>query len=496
MAWLGVDIGTSGCKAVAFDSAGRLLGSAHRAYDVKAPAPGYAELDSRLVIDSCCEVIAEAAKKSSQPLRALCVSSQGEAFTPVDANGKPLCNAMVSSDSRAAGIVEEFTKSFGPERLYSITGHTPAALFSLFKLLWLKRNAPEIWRNASKFLCFEDLLCQRLGVEPALGWPLAGRTMLFDVGKHCWSQEILAALELDAAKLARPLQSGSVAGTIPDSIALKLGLPSGVKITSGGHDQTLAALGAGVSKPGEAMYAAGTVECLCPVFSKRAGSESLRLNNLCCYDYSLPGRYTSVAYSLTGSNLLQYLVSQFGEKDCGGSNPYGHFLAALPEGPTSLVALPYFTPTGTPYFDAVTPGAIMGLRLTTAKEEIFKAFLESVAMEMKLNLSLLEASGIKIERLIATGGGARNRKLLQMKADILNKPMTRLEIDEAGCFGAANLAAMSCGESIERKAAEASDTLSPDPSIAAKYALKFEQYKKFQSGIRELAGRLQKTEVA
>jgi len=481
MAFLGVDIGTSGCKAVAFDTAGRTLAGAHRAYAVKSPAPGHMELDSMEVLDRCLEVIAETAAKTAEPILALAISSQGEAFTPLDAQGNCLGDAMISSDCRAAALAEEFPAAFGLERLYDITGHTPSPLFSLFKLLWLKRNRPEVWSHAARFLCFEDLLQWRLGVEPSMGWPLAGRTMLFDVRRHVWSQEILDALELGANRLARPLASGTVAGEIPAAIAAGLGLGAGVKVVVGGHDQTLAALGVGVREAGEAMYAAGSVECLCPVFAAPVLSPELCRNNLCCYDYSLPGHYCSVAYSLTGSNLLQYLREQFGREQS-----YELFLQQLPEEPTNLLALSYFTPSGTPYFDSRTPGAILGLRLTTAKGEIFKAFLEAVALEMKLNLALLERSGVKTTQLLATGGGARNPKLLQMKADILNMPITRLDVDEAGCRGAATLAAGDAWNPLRAPHA----VVTPDPRRAELYNRKFQQYQELYAGMKALSGKL------
>ena len=363
MSYLGIDIGTSGCKAVAFDEKGKMLGGAHRSYAVRMPLPGRMELDSREVIESCCAVIAEAAQATGEdPVRALGISSQGEAFTPVGGNGEYLGNAMVSSDSRSADLIEPFVRQFGMERLYGITGHTPSTLFSLFKLLWIKQNQPEIWAKSVRFLCFEDLLHLRLGVEPSLGWPLAGRTMLFDVKKHVWSQEILDALEMKECRLAKPLPSGSIAGIIDSGMAAGLGLPKGVKVVTGGHDQTVGALGAGVVDEGSAMYAAGSVECLCPVVSHLTLSPELCRNNLCCYDYSLPGCYTSVAYSLTGSNLLQYFREQF-----GANLSYDAMLAELPDAPTALLALPYFTPSGTPYFDQQTPGALLGWRLTTSR---------------------------------------------------------------------------------------------------------------------------------
>lgn len=485
MSYLGIDIGTSGCKAVLFNAAGHQLGGAHRPYAVLAPQPGWAELDSRMVIDACCAVITEAAQAAKgAPVQALAISSQGEAFTPVSASGEYLGNALVSSDCRAAELIAPFVDSFGLESLYQITGHTPSSLFSLFKLLWLKRYKPEIWQQRPRFLCFEDLLQQRLGVDPAMGWPLAGRTMLFDVKKHIWSAEILAALELHENQLARPLPSGTIAGVIPPAIAAELGLPSGVKVVTGGHDQTIAALGAGVIEEGTAMYAAGTVECLCPVISKLTLTPELCRNNLCCYDYSLPGCYTSVAYSLTGSNLLQYFRDQFSAHDS-----YESLLAQLPEAPTPLLALPYFTPSGTPYFDQQTPGTVLGWRLTTSRGELLKALLESVALEMKLNLTLLENSGMKINRLIATGGGSRTRRLVQLKADVLNKPIETIDVDEAGCLGAARLA-QSADQGVpilDTMPRKSGCVIQPSGKQAAQYEEKFKQYQRFYAGIKALA---------
>lgn len=479
MNYLGVDIGSSGCKAAVFDASGRCLGTAHRAYAMLRPGPGRVELDSGGVIDGCLAAMAEAARECGA-VRALAISSQGEAFTPVDAAGNCLGNAMISSDSRAQELLDAAVEEFGAERLYRITGHTPSAMFSLFKLLWLKQNQPEIQKKAARFLCFEDLLMFRLGVDPAMGWPLAGRTMLFDVNTHTWSREILDFAGLDESRLARPLPSGTVAGTV----AAGFGPLSGAKVVTGGHDQVLGALGAGVVEPGRAMYAAGSVECLCPVLPGLTLDDRLRRNNLCCYDYALPGRYTSVAYSLTGSNLLQYFKEQFARE-----TSYEELVRELPEGPTELLALPYFTPSGTPYFDARTPGAVLGWRLSTSRGELLKALLEGIALEMKLNLSLLEESGMAIGGLTATGGGCRHRPLVQLKADVLGKPIGRIEVGEAGCRGAALLAqGADTGRPVEQLAArEPGPVVEPDPERAERYRRKFAQYREFYRGVRDLS---------
>ncbi len=496
MSYLGLDIGTSGCKAVVYGESGRRLAGAHRAYPVQAPQPGWAELDSDQVLAACREVIREAAGQAGEPVRALGVSSQGEAFTPVDSAGRCLGRAMVSSDSRAAELMADFTERFGVKKLYQITGHTPAPLFSLFKLLWLKAHEPEIWARSAKFLCFEDLLQQSLGLEPALGWSLAGRTLLFDVKRHVWSREILDAVGLDESRLARPLAGGTVAGEVSRAAAARFGLPAGVKVVCGGHDQGLAALGAGVCQAGTVMYAAGSVECVCPVVERPVLNATLRRNNLCCYDYCLPGLYCSVAYSLTGSNLLQYFLEQFGQAErqaAGGESggAYERLLAQLPAEPTELLALPYFTPSGTPYFDSRTPGALIGWRLSTSKGEVLKALLEGVALEMRLNLELLESSGFRIERLIATGGGMRNPALVQLKADVLGRPLTTLAVEEAGCLGAARLAQRALGEEARASEAEtAGMEVRPDPHRAAQYRRKFAQYRELYPAVRRLNERL------
>lgn len=486
MSYLGIDIGTSSCKAVVFNADGRqATPRAVRNYEIIALSPGFAELDPSIVMRCCFEVISEAAKGASEKIAAICVSSQGEAFTPIGMDGRALDNAMVSSDSRSLECMNAFTTLFGSEKLYRITGHTPSTLFSLFKLLWLKKNKPRVFAGARKFLCFEDLLAFSLGVEPAMGQPLAGRTMLFDIAKHEWSHEILDAIGLSSDKLARVLPSGSAAGRIPDQYASALGLPHGVKFVAGGHDQTLGALGAGAFEAGDAMYAAGSVECICPVIPELTLSQTLFRNNLCSYDYPLPGYWTTVAYSLTGSNLIDYFRNTL-----GNGSDYSTLTGEMPECPTPLLTLPYFTPSGTPYFDQETPACIYGMRMTTSRGELFKGMLEGIALEMKLNLSILEESGIHIKRFMTAGGGCRNPHLIQLKADVLNRPLMCPVVEETGCRGAA-LLAQSADENIRvtelpHLRIENGKNIMPRHEHVQFYEEKFEKYKQFSSSIRNL----------
>ena len=494
MNYMGVDIGTSGCKAVVTDAGGRQLGSAYREYDVRFTDDGGAELDSDEVIGKCLEVIAEAASRApARSVKALAVSSQGEAFTAVGKDGSALCNAMVSSDTRSDPYARSWPEHFGERELYDVTGHTAHPMFTLFKLLWLKENRPEVWRAAVRFLCFEDLLQFRLGLDPAMGWPLAARTMLFDVRRHEWHGAILDRIGLAPSKLARPLPSGSVAGELPEERARELGLADRALVVTGGHDQPCAALGAGVTEAGKAMYATGTVECIAPVFAEAIFDERLRHANLCTYDHTVPGRYFSVAFSLTGGNLLKWFRDEFGaaevaEAQRSGANAYELLLASAAREPSSLMVLPYFTPSGTPYFDTATKGAILGLRLSTTRGEILRALLEGIAFEMRLNLDLLESAGCAVRELRAVGGGARSAFWTQLKSDVLGKPITVLDAPEGGCLGAAMLAcAADTGEpaaAIAEKWVRIASTCAPRSDVSAFYRERFETYRRVYPAIR------------
>ncbi len=492
---MGVDIGTSGCKAVVFDDQGRQQAEAHREYPLMTPEPGAAELDSETVMAACLEVIRAAATAAGAgSVAALGISSQGEAFTAVAEDGTPLSHAMVSSDTRAAAYAESWPATFGARRLYETTGHTAHPMFTLFKLLWLRDRRPDVWQRACRFLCFEDLLTSKLGLEPAMGWPLAGRTMLFDVQRHAWDSDILAAIGIAPAQLARPLPSGTAVGTLTPSRAQHLGLACGAIVVSGGHDQPCAALGAGATAPGTAMYATGTVDCITPAFDRPIFSDELRASNLCTYDHTLPGRYATVAFSLTGGNLLTWARDVFGQDlvakaACSQRNAYELLLEEAGDEPSPLLVLPYWTPSGTPYFDTKTPGAVTGWRMNTTRGHFFRALLEGVAFEMRLNLEILEDAGYQVRELNAVGGGARSQRWTQLKADVTGRSIRIMEVNEAGCLGTAMLARAALdGATVDDLAADwvhAIDTAQPIPDKASFYTERFTEYRNLYAALRQ-----------
>ena len=496
MHYLGLDIGTSRCKAAVFDGQGHPVAEAFRMYDVRYTEDGGAELDPDEVISRCFEVIKECTATLDGPTVAgMGISCQGEAFTPVDREGRTLAPAMITSDLRPLPYMKTWLRTFGEERLYHITGQTAHPMYTLFKLLWLKDHRPEVWEKVWKFLCFEDLMQFRLGVDPAVSWSLAGRTMLFDVQQHRWSDEILDTLELSPDKLARPLPSGRIAGRVNPAIAAELGLGREVFVVTAGHDQPCAALGAGSTTAGSAIYAMGTVECITPALEKPVFSDVLRKNNYCVYDHAVEGMYVTLAYSLTGGNLLKWFRDEFGAHEKAevaktGADPYELILSQMADTPTGLMVLPYFTPSGTPYFDTSTKGAILGLRMSTRRGEFLRALLEGVALEMRLNLEILEQAGYRIDVLRVVGGGARSRALSQLKADVLGKRVLLPNVSEAGCLGGAMLAFAAHTETPAREIAprwvKLSAELEPNPAFREIYFRKFDKYKALYKKIREI----------
>jgi xylulokinase len=496
MSYMGLDIGQTGCKAVAFDENGRQIVSSYREYNTVIPHEGWAELNPMKVRDSCFSVLKEANSHCSHdPVLGLGISSQGEAFTPVDGSGGYLANAMITFDARSTKIADSWSENFGKKKLYELTGHTAHPMFSLFKLLWLRENRKEVFDGTWKYLCFEDLLQHALGIEPHIAWTLAGRTMLFNPFEHRWEEEILSKAGITAEKLATPVPSGELCGSLDSRIAASLGFSKGAKVAAAGHDQPVGALGAGIITPGSAMYAIGTSECLSPSFASPVTGDALFRNNLCTYDHAMHGQYTTTAFSLTGGNILRWFRDQWGilekqQAELEGKDPYALILEKMGTKPSRLLCLPYFTPTGTPYYDADVSGALLGLRLSTQRAEVLRALLEGVSFEMRLNLSILEASGIHIKELRAIGGGAKSHVWLQLKADVLGKPITTVQVTESVCLGSAMLACSAVtGEPVESLVSRwvhKGTTVQPDSENTVFYGERFELYKKLYPALKRL----------
>jgi xylulokinase len=198
MSLLGLDIGTTGCKAIAFDVEGNPLAHSYREYGEMYPRPGWAEIEPNKVWKCVSEVISEVAHKvAKDPVKALSVTTLGEAFTPIAEDGTILSNSMTSVDNRAVEQTESWNYTLGREKVFQITGMSLHPSFSINKMMWLKKERPDIFNKAKKLLLYEDFTYFKLGLEPTIDYSLAGRTMAFDIRKKKWSDEILSIAGID-----------------------------------------------------------------------------------------------------------------------------------------------------------------------------------------------------------------------------------------------------------------------------------------------------------
>jgi xylulokinase len=449
---IGLDIGTTGCKAILFDRAGRVVGQASREYPVQIPRPGWAEQDPEQVWQLAFDALGEAVCQArGHPPVALALSVQGEAVIPVDRAGKALRSAILGMDTRTGAENAWLAERFGSAALFQRTGMPLHTINTLPKLLWLRRHEPEVYRTAGQFLLYEDFFLRRLGGEAAISHCLASRTQMYDLSAGDWAEDLLEGCGIDVKRLA-PLapEGGGVVGALRPDLARTLGLGTGVALVSGGHDQACAALGSGVVGAGSAMVSTGTAEVVEVAMRSPALNDVLREGNISIYRHVVPGLYLAMTLNHSGGLLLRW----FRDTLCGwerkqaqarGEDPYDRILFDVPEGPTELLVLPHFAGSGTPWLDTSSKGAILGLTFGTTRGAIAKAILEGLTFELRVNLDLLRRAGVPIEELHAVGGGARSSLWLQLKADICQVPLRVPSVTDAACLGAALLAGVARG---------------------------------------------------
>ena len=502
MSLLGLDVGTTGCKAVLFRQDGTVLGSAYEEYDYRAPQPGYAELDAARVWERIKALIrAVSARAGNDPVSALAIASMGEAVVPVTRDRQVLGPSILNFDERGAEYLPALRAALSDARLYAINGNTLGNHYSLTKLLWVREHQPKLYERADYFLHWSSFAAFMLGAEPALDYSLANRTLLFDLERRDWSPELLAVAGLDASRLPPAVPSGTPIGTVLPSLADELGLPPGVAIVSGAHDQCANGVGCCVLGEGQAMYGMGTFLCLMPAYSRRPPAEAMMARGLNTEHHAAPGLFVSFIYNQGGS-LVKWFRDTFAAAEktaavSSGRDLYAELLAEMPAGPGRLVVLPHFVVTGPPHFIADSCGVIAGLRLETARGEILKSILEGVTFDLRQSLENLPATGIQVRELRVVGGGSKSDAWVQLSADVLGRPFVRTANPEAGSLGAAILAGTATGAfaSLEegcQSMVRLGRRFEPDPARGGAYAELYGKYCQLYpllaDYLRELAG--------
>lgn len=491
MSLMGVDIGTTGTKAIVFNDDGTILASNYRDYNLLYPKPGWVEFDTNDQWKKIFEVLKNVnstPEVKKDPVTALAVSTFGESFTPIDDNGEIIFNTIYSTDARSIKELGIILEKFSARDLFEITGYPPGFICPLNKILWMKNNRPEIYRKTKKILFTDDLFAHMLGVEkPMMNYALASRTLFFDIRKKTWRSDILSEFGIDVNLFSEPCPPGIKLGKISDKIAEELGFKKGVYVVSGCHDQPCAALGSGAVNGGIGADGMGTVECATICMDEALTNERMLEYNFTCQVHGIKGKYVTLAYNLSSGSVVKWFRDNLAD---GRSQTIREISSSLTFEPSRIFTLPYFSATGTPYLDPQAKGSIIGLDLGTTKSDIFKGLVEGLVFEICFNIELVKKSGIEVKELRATGGGAKSDYELKLKASLLDNPIFRMDIDEAGCIATMILAGSGMGMfTIEEgisKFIKVRDRFDPDKKIRERYQEKYEKYKKIYGLVSQL----------
>jgi len=453
MSIMGVDIGTTGTKAVVFNEEGDILASHYIEYPLYTPAPDQCELNPHEVWSAVKKTITAAAAHttSRDPVKVIGISTLGDSLTLLDRHGDPLTNTLVgAADRRAVPQIDKLLERFDRVSLFEMTGEPLSAASVIPKILWFRDNRPEIFDRAARFTGWQEIVHHRLGLEPSMDYSLASRTMLLDIHKRDWARDLLNSCGLSPGQFYTLSPSHAVVGRLDSTYADPLGLDQGTPIVAGGFDQCCCALGAGVLSAGQVANTIGTLEGITAIFDSPHLQHTLLEGYYGCGFHVTGDSYFSLGYVTTSGGVLKWYRNTLAREEMERAqmlnmDPYEIIINSIADRPSPLYILPSFAGAGTPWLDEREKGSIFGLTLGTEKRDIVKGILDGICYEVRLNLETLAASGIVIESLRATGGGTRSDKWMQLKADIIGIPVEVTDVSEAGCLGAAFLGGLGAG---------------------------------------------------
>ncbi len=489
----GLDVGSTGCKVAVYSEKGEYMGKTYRDYPVKHMNSEH-EVDVSAIWQAVQVVIREAAEKFPG-IGGIGVTSFGETFVLLDENDAPLLPAMLYTDPRGTEECTELSAKLGDENIIRTTGVGPASMYSLPKLMWVRKNRPDIWEKVKRVCLIEDYIVYMLTGNQQTDYSMAARTMAFDINNLRWSDMMFEAAGVDVSLMSNPVPTGTAAGSVKPQLQGELGLGDEVIIVNVSHDQVAAGIGSGVFDESCTVEGAGTVECITPVFDEY---DPMKMASGCysIVPYAVPGKYVCYAFSFTGGALVDWYVNTLGgyaraEAEKAGKDIHEILEGGWHDAPTGILVLPHFAGAATPYMDPGSRGAIIGLSVENTEKQIYAACMEGVCYEMRLNIDRLRDAGVEVNALRATGGGARSSAWMQMKADMLNIPITALRSEEAGAAGSAMLVGVACGVFKDlREAADVlvatADTYYPRADVHAKYEPYYSKYVKLYDAIRPL----------
>lgn len=477
---IGLDIGTSGAKAVVIERGGKLLAWAAREYPIHTPQPGWAEQnpeDWLAAVIYCTQQAMQSAGVDARRVAGIGLAGQMHTLVCLDAAGRVLRPAILWADQRSAEQVRALEAALGRPRLAQWTGNPLAAGFMLPSWRWLVEHEPDTASAARWLMLPKDYVRYRLtgaiGSEPSD----ASSTGLFDPRARGWSGPMIEEAGISPERLPGVFPSAGVAGGLLPELARHCGLASGTPVVYGASDVSAQALAQGIVQPGTLSCTIGTGGQLFAPLAEARPDPQLRLHLFC---HCLPGLWHYEAAILTAGLALRWLRDQV---FAGSSySALADAASAVEAGPDGLFFLPFLAGERTPYMNPALRAGFVGMNLRHGYPHLVRAVMEGVVFALRQGLELMESLAVPVERIIATGGATRHPLWLQLQADIFNRPVHVTPVEEATARGAALLAGIGAGiyagaqEAVRVAVSEARLGMRPDTQRAARYALAYQEY--------------------
>ena len=488
---IGIDVGTTGARAVAVDDRGDVVTARTAEYPLLSPRPQWTEQDpvdwwraTREVLAA----VAESCRGAGQQVIGLGLTGQMHGSVFLDAAGEVIRPALLWNDQRTARQCEEIATRVGSDRIVEITGNPALTGFQAPKVLWLRDEEPNNFARVTTVLLPKDYVRLRLTGELATDASDAAGTLFFDLRDRAWSSEVLDALEVPAGWLPPILEGPDRSGAITNDVALDLGLPARIPVAAGGGDNAAAAIGTAVTKEGLMSSSIGTSGVLFAHAEEVAIDPSGRIH---AFAHSVPDRYCLLAVTLSAGGSLRWWREQTGL----GYEELVAEAETVPAGSEGLVFLPYLTGERTPHLDPLASGAFLGLTSRHTRGHLTRALMEGVLFSLRDGIQIMEDLGVRPTEIRAIGGGATSPLWLQLQADVYDAPIHRMAIEEGAAYGAALLGHVSAGTfsgvdeatSVVRTRQEVTE---PDPKHAAVYQDMFAVYRSLYDTLRDDMHRL------
>lgn len=454
----GVDIGTSGAKAMIFDQDGRPLAAASREYPCTYPRPGWVEQDPDALVAAVMEALRQAVADSGRnhhvrptDIASFSLSAQRCCGIFLDERERLLRPMISWQDNRTPEEAQEIAAAIEPAAYYRKTGYPNSTTWLLSKLMWVRKHEPQVWARTRRVVQMHDYFLRALGVDTYyVDHNDAGFFGFFDVTSRAWDHELLRLFEIPVGILPIPAASGTRVGEVSAAAAEACGLAPGTPVSIGAGDQSAGAVGAGIVRKGLVSVSMGTAGAVAAYLDSPFRDPGGKTMVTC---HPMDGRWLLEGYQAAAASVYRWYRDQLGgleqqEAQAGGEDFFELMnarVAAVPAGAGGLLVFPYFAAAATPRYNPSARGMVLGLTFSHDRYALARAFMEGISMDMKDMLNSMASSGVAVTEARLLGGPTRSRVWNQIQADVYGIPVTTLAVTDATVLGAAILGGVGAG---------------------------------------------------